>query len=68
MSIGCPTGLQVPVPELVAWRSENETNSIYFGLVSGVTLEFCWSTLTTVERMTIAEQLEDIVEERAAAF
>lgn len=48
---------EVPVPELVAWRSEDDINYLYMSLVPGVTLDSCWSTLTTEERSTIADQL-----------
>jgi hypothetical protein len=51
---------EVPVPELVAWRSEDDINYIYMSLVPGVTLESCWSTLTKAERMTIADELGEI--------
>jgi len=51
----------LPVPELVAWRPEDNINHLYMSLIPGVTSNSCWSTLTTEERTTIADQLGDIL-------
>jgi len=48
------------VPELIAWRSEDDTNYVYMSLVPEVALGSCWSTLTIAERTTIADQLGEI--------
>jgi len=52
---------EVPVPELVAWRSEASIKYLYMSLLPGVTLGSCWSTLTSEERTTIADQLGNIL-------
>ncbi|KAF2161289.1 hypothetical protein M409DRAFT_28327 [Zasmidium cellare ATCC 36951] len=52
---------QIPVPELVAWRAEDEINYIYMSLIPGTTLESCWPELTLEEKTRISDQLGRMV-------
>ena len=48
---------EIPVPELIAWRSIEDINFIYMSYVKGSTLTSSWSDLTQEEKSTISDQL-----------
>ncbi len=54
-------GSQVPVPELFGWRVYQDTVFIYMELISGVTLQECWSDMDLSDKDAICGQLRDIL-------
>lgn len=52
---------EVPVPELFGWKSSAGYNFIYMSIVPGQTLNSVWTSLSTLKRESIAEQLSRIV-------
>lgn len=51
----------IPVPELFGWRIDNEGYVfIYMELISGPTLQECWSQLSTNEKNAAIDQLSRI--------
>ncbi|KAK7430658.1 hypothetical protein QQZ08_002700 [Neonectria magnoliae] len=55
-----PNG-EVPVPELFGWRRHGDQIFIYMSLIHGQTLREAWSSLTEDEKVSIRNELGQIV-------
>ncbi|KAI1774792.1 kinase-like protein [Hypoxylon cercidicola] len=52
---------EVPVPELFGWRVDQGDNFIYMSLVEGSTLRETWELLTQNEKVSLRDQLGQMV-------
>ena len=53
---------EVPVPEVYGWRVDGSEVFIYMELIQGVTLKERWDTLSDHEKLSICDQLRNIID------
>lgn len=51
----------VPVPEIYGWREDGDETFIYMELIDGDTLQERWTSLSSVDRVRLCEELREII-------